>query len=110
MATLLEGPCVIPPMWLVQPNEVCVYKTSEFSIRITEIRIGLASDISQLRTFLLLFARFRPHVVFMCFFTVLVETTFICVNSNNKPLFTFTVAPCIMVSIYCSLTNKCTFY
>jgi len=25
-------------------------------------------------------------------------------------LLTFIVAPCIMESIYCSLTNKCTFY
>ena len=34
-----------------------------------------------------------------------IETGFI-----NVILFGFIIAPCIMESIYCSLTNKCTFY
>ena len=39
------------------------------------------------------------------------NATFNCVWNNMKILFlTFIVAPCIIESIYCSLTNKCTFY
>ena len=34
------------------------------------------------------------------------------INENTKELFQFflIVAPCIIESMYCSLTNKCTFY
>ena len=31
------------------------------------------------------------------------------VKEEEKVVFFFIVAPCIMESIYCSLTNKCTF-